>query len=120
MPATALAAPAAHTSNDDLTNGGTVGGTLKLDLDMIGGLAADLSRLHGDFEHVASAGADYKSGVGSSTIVSAIDEFASNWDIRRGRLQESIKAVAEMAESAHDGFTQTEVELANKILGKDS
>ncbi|MBF4616183.1 hypothetical protein [Curtobacterium sp. VKM Ac-1376] len=97
-----------------------MGGTLKLDLDMIGGLAADLSRLHGDFEHVASAGADYKSGVGSSTIVSAIDEFASNWDIRRGRLQESIKAVAEMAESAHDGFTQTEVELANKILGKDS
>ncbi|MEK6311487.1 hypothetical protein ABC270_00165 [Curtobacterium sp. 1P10AnD] len=95
-------------------------GTIKLDLDLIGNLASDLSRLHGDFEHVASSAADYKTGVGSMTITSAIDEFAGNWDIRRGRLQESIKAVAEMAESAHDGFTQTEVELANKILGKDS
>ncbi|MFJ4295964.1 hypothetical protein [Curtobacterium sp. NPDC089689] len=74
-------------------------GTIKLDLDLIGNLA---SRLHGDFEHVASSAADYKTGVGSMTITSAIDVFAGNWDIRRGRLQESIKAVAEMAESARD------------------
>jgi len=97
-----------------------VGGTLKLDLGLIGDLAADLSRLHGDFQHVGSAASDYKTGIGSTAIGGAIDEFADNWSIRRGRLQESIHAVAEMAESAHDGFTQTEVDLANKILGKDS
>ncbi|ROP72302.1 hypothetical protein [Curtobacterium sp. PhB115] len=97
-----------------------MGGTIKLDLDLIGDLASDLSRLHSDFDHVAASAADYKSGIGSSTVSDAIDEFGSNWDIRRGRLQESIKAVAEMAESAHEGFTQTEMDLANKILGKAS
>ncbi|UXN26239.1 hypothetical protein N8D74_04980 [Curtobacterium flaccumfaciens] len=97
-----------------------MGGSIKLDLDLIGNLASDLSRLHSDFDHVAATADDYETGVGSSTITSAIAEFGSNWDIRRGRLMESIKAVAEMAESAHEGFTQTEMDLANKILGKDS
>ncbi len=62
-------------------------GTIKLDLDLIGNLASDLSRLHGDFEHVASAASDYKTGIGSMTVGSAIADFAGNWDIRRGRLQ---------------------------------
>jgi hypothetical protein len=95
-----------------------VAGTIKLDLDLIGGLAKDLTALHSDFVHVSSTTDDYRSGVGSNVVSDAIGEFGGNWDIRRKRLEESIQAVAEMAESAHENFTKAEIGLANKILGK--
>jgi hypothetical protein len=95
-----------------------VGGRIKLDLDLIGDLAKDLAGLHSDFVHVSSAADDYRSGIGSTVVSGAIGEFAGNWGIRRKRLEESIQAVAQMAESAHENFTKVEIGLANRILGK--
>lgn len=94
-------------------------GYIKVSLDTIELLASDLGDLSEEFGAVATTSDSVNSTIGSGTVRDAVDDFASNWKTRRGRLLESIDAVKEMADSSAKAFSSTDLELANELLNKD-
>jgi hypothetical protein len=93
-------------------------GYIAVNLDLLGTLAADLSTLYRDIDGVTATMDSVQYWIGSTVVEAALDEFAANWAIRRGRLLESIDAVQTMVADSHSTFTEVDIELANQLLGE--
>jgi len=93
-------------------------GSISVNLDLLGTLAADLTTLYHDLDGVTRSVDSVQYWIGSDVVDAALDEFASNWSIRRGRLLESVDAVQTMVADSHSTFTQVDVDLANELLGE--
>ncbi len=92
---------------------------INIELDMVQTLAKNLKTLYDEFEDVPDTADGVNAHLGSQIVRDAIQEFSDNWNIRRGRLLESVEAVRQMAADAHEGFSATDLELANQILGEE-
>lgn len=50
--------------------------------------------------------------VGHRKVADAIDNFVNDWDDKRNKLIEKVDALAEMASTSHENFTQVDLDLA--------
>ncbi|CAN5161664.1 hypothetical protein BH11ACT2_BH11ACT2_16240 [soil metagenome] len=92
--------------------------SISVDTAAISGLANDLKNLYNDFDGVPEFGDDLNASIGSPVVQDAVHEFATNWNSRRKRLLESVGAVRDHAQTAHESFSKVDLELFNNILGK--
>lgn len=91
-------------------------GSISVNLDLLGQLSSDLQTLYDDIDGVTASMDRVQHWIGANNVNGALDEFASNWSIRRGRLLESIEAVRQMVADSHSTFTQVDIDLANELL----
>lgn len=56
--------------------------------------------------------------LGSGRLAETMDRFASDWRVRRGRLCESIEAVAQMAAESAERYEGCDDALAKSISGR--
>lgn len=57
--------------------------------------------------------------VGHHKVADAIDDFVNDWDDKRNKLIEKVDALAEMASTSHENFTQVDLDLAAALTTEE-
>lgn len=86
---------------------------LKVDLGELAQSADELAALIEEFEN--SDDITHSEDIGSSLVMGALHEFATNWKAHREDLVKEMKAVHTMVEKSHAGFLDTDSRLAKDI-----
>ena len=78
---------------------------------------AGLKRAFSDLPHTVS---EQSSDWGSRDIAGAMQDFATNWDYRRGTLTEQIETVGQKIEGSVQAFRDVDAKLAREADCKRS
>jgi len=89
-----------------------MGEWIRADLTRIGQVAGQVSALGAEFERATSLVDGYADALGSAQVTAALDVFASNWAIHRGRLVADLAQEADLARSAVAAYHGTDDQLA--------
>ena len=82
------------------------------DLEQLGSeLKALADELHDD-GRLADVGVD---DVAHSKVVSALEDFAGDWDDKRKALADSLTAISDMAVQTSEAFGEADAELAKQV-----
>ena len=92
-----------------------MGGTLRVDMAMLGQTGSQLSALSDAFSATSSLEPDDKSAIGASSLTSAFESFATNWSQKRKGIQESLESVAKMATQAHQAYQTADQDMTNAL-----
>ncbi|MFE1441009.1 hypothetical protein [Streptomyces sp. NPDC058739] len=90
------------------------------DLDVIKSVATDLSKIVGELERLDDAD---KYGwsqeiIGHAELTDRLNDFATNWDYKRSRLEEDLKKLAGIAKAAADAYDAIDAALADAVRGR--
>ncbi|MBD7952091.1 hypothetical protein ACFRCR_06575 [Oerskovia sp. NPDC056781] len=88
---------------------------LKLDLDAMADAATGLRALRTEFLAAEEFNRGLADAAGHRRLGSAIDDFASAWNIRRERLSEEIQAVADATQAICDTFRELDEATAAQL-----
>ena len=88
---------------------------LVVDLGLLESTAGSLSMLMEEFSNASNIVSDYQEAVGDQNLVSALQEFSSNWKVHRQTLLSSMESVYKMATESHKAFIDTDDKLAQAI-----
>jgi hypothetical protein len=90
----------------------SMGEWIRADLSRIGQVAGQISALGAEFERATSLVDGYEDALGSAQVAAALDAFAGNWAIHRGRLVADLAQEADLARSAVAAYHGTDDQLA--------
>ena len=92
-----------------------MGDHLRVDLGLLQETASALDQLKSEFEHSGDISDDQGASVGADALRSALHDFANNWEAHRKGITGGINAVAQMAQSGHDGYIEVDEKLADAL-----
>jgi hypothetical protein len=92
-----------------------VGDHLRVDLGLLQETASALDQLKSEFEHSGDIADDEGASVGAHSLRDALHNFANNWEAHRNGITGGISAVAQMAQSGHDGYIEVDKKLADAL-----
>lgn len=75
----------------------------------------DVGRIHGEFTEAAERSDRLADAVGHGGLAERVQEFADNWDHRRGELAAQLEVVRDHLEMIVTGFEQTDGDLARAL-----
>ena len=78
-------------------------------------LGSDLKTLSDDVKGDGALGEVGVDQVAHQKVVSALEDFAGDWDDRRDKLAESLSAISDLATKAAEELTKVDAELAKEI-----
>jgi hypothetical protein len=90
---------------------------LVVDLGLLESTAGALSMLMEEFNNASKIVDDYQGDIGDPRLLSALDDFASNWKVHRQTLLSSMDAVYKMATTSHKAYVNADDKLARDIKG---
>ena len=80
--------------------------------------AAALGRLKEAFDDAGSIADGARADLGSPDVADAVNDFADNWKIRRGKLTKSLDSLRQMANDSAETFETADEELATELAEK--
>lgn len=90
---------------------------LLVDLGLLEQTAGELGVLIGEFGNASAIVASSSNSVGDPDLVSALEEFASDWRVHREKLLSSMQAAHQMADKSHRAYIETDDKLAQQLRG---
>jgi hypothetical protein len=88
---------------------------LVVDLNLLESTDHSLGVLAGEFKDASSIVSGYADEIGAPVLVSALDQFCTDWKAHREKLLSSIKDVRELASQGHTQFRATDDKLARVL-----
>jgi hypothetical protein len=88
---------------------------LVVDLGLLESTAGALSMLMEEFNNASQIVDDYQGDIGDPKLISALQDFASNWKVHRQTLLSSMNSVYKMATQSHQAYLSTDDRLARDI-----
>lgn len=88
---------------------------LVVDLALLEQSAGDLGVLIEEFGNTSMIVSGYSGAVADPDLVTALEEFASNWRVHREKLLSSMQAVHQMAAKSHQAYISTDDKLAGEL-----
>ncbi|MFZ4893415.1 hypothetical protein ACL9RL_03080 [Plantibacter sp. Mn2098] len=85
---------------------------LKLDLDQLGSLAADLKSVSKTFTGTEISSDVLSQAVGHDGLAGKIQAFANKWDDKRVEMTERVDTVARTVQAIHDAFIEVDKNIA--------
>ncbi|HEX5292779.1 MAG TPA: hypothetical protein VFX25_28245 [Streptosporangiaceae bacterium] len=92
-----------------------MGKDLHVSLDLLESTAGSLSMLMEEFKDASAIVNDYHGAIGEPALISALDDFAGNWQVHRQQLLQSMQAVYDMVTKSHQAYVSTDDNLAHDI-----
>ena len=92
-----------------------MGKDLHVSLGMLESTAGSLSMLMEEFKNASTIVNDYHGAIGEPKLISALDDFAGNWQVHRQQLLQSMQAVYDMVTKSHEAYLDTDSKLASDI-----
>ena len=92
-----------------------MGKDLHVSLGMLESTAGSLSMLMEEFKNASAIVSDYHGAIGEPALISALDDFAGNWQVHRQQLLQSMQAVYQMVTKSHQAYLDTDSRLASDI-----
>ena len=91
---------------------------LKIDTEDLTTAGRELRTVHAEFS-AADANADHvASMVGHSGLADVLSDFSRNWDDKRGKMLDSIGALADQATTVGKTFVDIERDLCGALQGR--
>ncbi|MDT0345347.1 hypothetical protein [Streptomyces litchfieldiae] len=84
----------------------------------VGRLGEKLRFVAGEFDGAQDIAEDYADEVCHGDLAHELEQFAESWKIHRGKLMEGLTTLAELAQSAAEGYDGLETALANALQGE--
>jgi hypothetical protein len=100
-----------------------VGDTTKVqDLDVIKSVSSDLSKIVKELERLDD---EDKYGwnqeiIGHEELTDRLDDFATNWDYKRSKLEEELKKLAAITKGAAQAYEAIDTALADAVRSKEN
>ncbi len=93
---------------------------LKVSYDKLEESNKNLKAINQELDTTGDHQKDIKGSLGSGDIAHAMDDFATNWDYHRHKLQDKVKAMGEMSETTMQKFQEVDTKLGSafKVEGK--
>ncbi|MGW5637101.1 hypothetical protein [Streptomyces sp. NPDC003832] len=80
-------------------------------------MGSGLSRVKKAFDGLEKLGGKYGDDFGHGGLADKFDDFASSWEINRGKLAEEVEALAGIAKTAAEVYDDIDRQLAEAIEG---
>ncbi|OON78390.1 hypothetical protein [Streptomyces tsukubensis] len=87
----------------------------RLDLDVIRGMGTGLGKVKKAFDGLDKLSDAYEEDFGHGGLADKFSDFASNWEISRGKLTEEVDALAQIAKAAAEAYEDIDHQLAEAI-----
>ncbi|GAA3496058.1 hypothetical protein GCM10019016_031590 [Streptomyces prasinosporus] len=85
------------------------------DLEVIREMGERLKKIHKAFDGLADAVSEYEEDFGHEGLYDKLDEFESNWNLNRDKLQGELEFLSEYALAAAKSYSELDHELANVL-----
>ncbi|MFJ9346952.1 hypothetical protein [Streptomyces sp. NPDC101237] len=87
------------------------------DLDVLKSVATGIEKIVGELQGLDDKGAYGWSReiVGHEELTDRLDDFADNWDYKRGKLEGELARLAAITKAAAQAYDQMDTELANAV-----
>ncbi|MDR0782217.1 MAG: hypothetical protein LBE83_00430 [Propionibacteriaceae bacterium] len=93
---------------------------MTVDVDAIGTLASDLESVATDFESAKTDSTKIAGAVGHSKLSDTVKDFASKWEITRGKMTEAMRGLADTATMVQETWIQIDEDGAKSLTDKDA
>lgn len=88
---------------------------LVVDLNLLETTAGALGLLIEEFTNASKIVTAHEADIGDATLNSALQSFASDWQVHREKLVSSMQAVYKMATESHKAYISTDDKLAQDL-----
>lgn len=85
------------------------------DLEVIREMGRGLGKIHKAFEGLPDIVDEYGEDFGHEGLSDKFEDFESNWNLNRDKLQEELKFLSEYALAAAKAYSELDHELANAL-----
>lgn len=98
-----------------MQQGEPVGQDLRLDLEVLKQLAADLAAIQKEFEGADDFSDTVADATGHDKLSGDLHDFAHRWNDKRKKMTEDVEGLSKSVKEISDNFTKVDAELAKAL-----